>query len=104
MESKRANETGEDISDGGSAHTAPIVPPATVLGICDCSPIEESAAPALDVQEQPQPHLSSSTQPRRERRLGSHYSVRALRSLSKAVFPRRRKPDRRADAACLLSI
>ena len=31
-----------------------------MLGICDCSPIEESAAPAPDVQEQPQHHLSSS--------------------------------------------
>ena len=35
------------------------------LAICDCSPIEASAAPAPDVQEQPQHHLSSSTQPRR---------------------------------------
>jgi len=36
------------------------VPPATALDICDCNPIEECAAPAPDVQDQPQQHLSPS--------------------------------------------
>ena len=35
------------------------------MTICDCHPIEESAAPAPDVQEQPQHHLSSSCRPSR---------------------------------------
>ena len=38
---------------------------ARALDICHCHPIEESAAPAPDVQEQPQHHLSSSWQPTR---------------------------------------
>ena len=38
---------------------------AAVLDICDCNTVEESAAPAPDVQEQPQHHLSSPCRPSR---------------------------------------
>eukprot|EP00964_Phaeocystis_antarctica_P036418 scaffold20786_cov68-Phaeocystis_antarctica.AAC.1 len=54
------NGTGKHCSCTGGR-----VPPATVLGDLRLQPYEASAAPAPDVQEQPQHHLSSSTQPRR---------------------------------------
>ena len=53
--------------DAGTSRQGTVgrVPPATALGVCDCNPIEESAAPAPDVQEQPQHHLSSPCRPSR---------------------------------------